>query len=380
MRSPEFGLPKSDQEPKKIESQRLNPVIFSADEISIAPRSLERLGDPEVINFFDLPNREKNPNAPTSWVEELAEIRQVSATEMQTEIPNWIFFPWANKMVLLPAENEFLEVLYSRNFPIISREEQANLKKTKMAIAGLSVGSNIAEELVRAGIMNISIADKDTIAGSNIPRLRTGSVLNVGEKKTHELAKRLYELNPYVNVEIYNDGITEENVDKFVNENDIIIDEIDSFPIKVRLREKAREYDRPLLMATDVGLLEEKIDVEGKDRPFFGGRVDESELELLLTPPKDKAEATRRFLHIMGNDMPVGTILNFINILEGKQNYWSQTSLTCSSGAAEITALVIKIANGKFNDLSATIKRKFEIPKEQDIKILRAKLQELLQA
>ena len=57
-----------------------------------------------------------------------------------------------------------------RNYPYILKEEQAVLMRTTVALAGLGIGSVIAETLVRMGVGRLILVDGDTVELSNLNR------------------------------------------------------------------------------------------------------------------------------------------------------------------------------------------------------------------
>jgi hypothetical protein len=77
-------------------------------------------------------------------------------------------------------------------------------------------------------------------------------------------------------------------MEKFFSEIDAVVDEVDHFPTKLRIRQEAQKREIPVLMASDVGdsvILEiERYDLN-KNQKFFNGKLDEEDLKLILTPP-----------------------------------------------------------------------------------------------
>lgn len=192
---------------------------------------------------------------------------------------NWVYYPWLNDIFLLPPENIFLEVFTARNKPLIPDSEQQDFYKFNVGIVGLSVGQSTALTLVRTGgCKNIKIADPDTIEPSNLNRIHFG-IPEIGQKKNEVVAKRILEINPYSNIQIFDDGVNENNINDFFLKGfklNAIVDACDDFPTKILIREYARKNKIPLLMATDIGdgtLLDiERYDLN-PDLEIFGGRL-----------------------------------------------------------------------------------------------------------
>lgn len=187
----------------------------------------------------------------------------------------WVFYPWLNKAFKLPKESNFFEVFTSRNKPLISFVEQENFYHYRVGVIGLSVGQSIVLNLVRSGgAKNLKIADFDTISPSNLNRLQSG-IQSIGSFKTAEVVEKILEINPYLKITEYVEGLTPENCNDFMSNLDVVIDACDNFAVKLLIRECARSNKIPVIMATDVGdgsLIDiERYDLNKNIEPF-GGR------------------------------------------------------------------------------------------------------------
>ena len=89
--------------------------------------------------------------------------------------------------------NEWLE----REELLIGRENIEKLNKSTVAIFGCGgVGSYVLEALVRAGIGNIVIVDKDTVDITNINRQLIADTTTVGKDKVEVAKQRALKINP----------------------------------------------------------------------------------------------------------------------------------------------------------------------------------------
>ena len=116
----------------------------------------------------------------------------------------------------------------------------------------------------------------------------------------------MWELDPFATCILYSDGLADETVSSFVAGSDVVIDELDDFRMKVRLRLAARSHGKPLLMATSLGdtVL---IDVERWDRPHdglepFNGQLDGVALEDLMRTDLSLDEVSRFAAQVIGVD------------------------------------------------------------------------------
>jgi molybdopterin/thiamine biosynthesis adenylyltransferase len=189
----------------------------------------------------------------------------------------WVFYPWSGKLVHLLAEEEFALLRTDRNKVKINAEEQKRLAEKKIALIGLSVGQSVAITLaMQRGFGELRIADFDLLELSNLNRIRAG-VDKLGLPKVAITAREIAEIDPYLKVRCYWEGVTEDNIDSFLNDGgavDLLIDECDSIEIKVKSRIKARELGIPVIMETsDRGMLDvERFDLES-DTYLFHGRL-----------------------------------------------------------------------------------------------------------
>lgn len=153
----------------------------------------------------------------------------------------WIYYPWSNRLVHTLDKEEFIEVRTDRNKNKITHEEQELLRTKKIGIIGLSVGQSVALNLAMERVVGeISIADFDVLELSNLNRIRTG-IHNLNVPKTIAVAREIAEIDPFIKINCFHEGITESNIDDFLLKDkklDILIDECDGLYLKIfsRLR------------------------------------------------------------------------------------------------------------------------------------------------
>ena len=149
----------------------------------------------------------------------------------------------------------------------------------------------------------IRLADFDHLDLSNLNRIRT-ALHNLGLNKAIITAREISEIDPFIRVRCFTDGVTDENIENFIlyeGKLDLLIDECDSLDMKVQLRNTARSHRIPVVMDTsDKGLLDiERFDLEPERQIFHGliGDLDPEALKELST--KDKIPIV---LKITGED------------------------------------------------------------------------------
>src|SRR5690606_500097 len=112
-------------------------------------------------------------------------------------------------------EAEFVAMRTNRNQYKITQEEQDVLATRKIGVIGLSVGQSIALTLAMERVCGeLRLADFDTAELTNLNRIRTG-VHNLGLHKTIIAAREIAEIDPFLKVLIFSEGVTDENIDPF---------------------------------------------------------------------------------------------------------------------------------------------------------------------
>lgn len=167
----------------------------------------------------------------------------------------FIYYPWNNYIVKCIDPSDYCRLKTNRNQDLITAEEQKKLYAYKVAVLGMSVGSNIAFVLTQAGISKeIYLADMDDLDTTNLNRIMAG-VHQVGLNKAVIAARRIYEDNPFAEVSILPEGIDSRKLESLLKDNkiDCIVEEVDDLRIKIEVRKLALEYKKPVVMITDNG-------------------------------------------------------------------------------------------------------------------------------
>ncbi|RBL94008.1 ThiF family adenylyltransferase [Chitinophaga flava] len=256
------------QDPTQLESLtqllRQNPAIRVFDEIQSQLAELIRL------------------HHPTERLSETA-IAEHIAAHLGGITPAaygvWVYYPWSCRVVHILDEAEFIYLRTSRNQHKITEAERETLQTRKIGVIGLSVGQSVALALAIERLCGeLRIADFDQLDLSNMNRIRTG-IHNVGILKTVLVAREIAEIDPFLTVHCYDNGIDDNNIDTFLTEGgklDILVEECDSLDIKILSRQKARELQIPVVMDTsDRGMIDiERFDLHA-DLPILHGRIPE---------------------------------------------------------------------------------------------------------
>jgi molybdopterin/thiamine biosynthesis adenylyltransferase len=192
----------------------------------------------------------------------------------------WILYPWRKSIVRVLDEEDFVFLRTIRNRDKITEHEQERLLNKTIGIVGLSVGYSVLMSIALERVAGtIRIADFDTLDLSNLNRI-FHSIFDLESNKAIIAKRKILELDPYLKIEIYSDGITSDNINHFFNNDqgklDLVVDECDNGLIKLMIREQARINEIPVVMETsDRSVLDiERYDLDAK-YPFLHGMLDD---------------------------------------------------------------------------------------------------------
>jgi nitroreductase len=271
--------------------------------------------------------------------EQLSELRPVPSASLMEEGQRWVYFPWRRAAVRLLAPRGFATLRLDRNRNKLTHDEQARLRTLRIGVIGLSVGHSIAHCLAMEGVVGeLRLADFDTVELSNLNRV-PATVLDLGVNKAVVAARRISEIDPYLRVVPFTEGITAENLDEFLDGLDLVIEECDSLDVKFLVREHAKARRIPVIMETsDRGVLDvERYDLE-PERPIFHGLLPGvTSAELAALPIEAKAPFVLRLLG--ARDVSSRGAASMLEV--GRTiTAWPQLASDVTLGAATTTAAV----------------------------------------
>ena len=148
-----------------------------------------------------------------------------------------------------------MDIWLNRTELLIGKENLLKLKNSHIVVFGCGgVGSYAIEGLVRAGIGEITIVDKDIIDITNINRQLMADTSVVGLSKVEVEYNRLIKINPSLKMNIYNEFVDKNNISTFINKNvNYIIDAIDTISSKLDLVEYANKNNIPIISCMGTG-------------------------------------------------------------------------------------------------------------------------------
>ena len=143
---------------------------------------------------------------------------------------------------------------FSRTELLIGKEGIEKLQNSKVAVFGVGgVGSFVVEGLVRAGIENFVLVDKDTVDITNLNRQIIATRKTVGKPKVEVAKERILEINPNAKVEIYQQFFMPDSEEILDNTVDYIVDAVDTVTAKIELVVRANKLNIPIISSMGTG-------------------------------------------------------------------------------------------------------------------------------
>lgn len=150
---------------------------------------------------------------------------------------------------------------YVRNLGFFCLDEQERLGNAIIAIGGGGGdGGEIARLLVRTGIGcgpqgEIRLADPEVFEIENINRQTACTRETLGRNKAEAVGELLKRINPDINLRVYNEGVTQENVVDFVQGATLVVDETayERHELAVMLGRACAPRGIPITMGMNIG-------------------------------------------------------------------------------------------------------------------------------
>lgn len=221
-----------------FETHTWQPVIMDACVAADCALLREYLEEPGTVLFDKI----------DAQIDELARSREPALERSQLgrrrarhasgrpgwSVGRWIYYPWSRTLVHTLEPDEFLEIRSSRmrNRDRISAKEEARLTRARIGILGLSVGRLIAQTLAMEGVgRRFRLADGARLALSDLVRV-PGSLAHISVPRVVLAARALLELDPYLDIEVFEHGLEPHRVDEFLgapdSRLDLIVEECDA--------------------------------------------------------------------------------------------------------------------------------------------------------
>lgn len=257
-----------------------------------------------------------------------------------------IYIPWSGELIRALGPEAYNRIRLERNRNKITLHEQRRARSLRVGVIGASAGAAIAYALVLEGLVGeLKIADFDSLELGNLNRVAAG-IGDLGMNKATVVARRISELDPYTDVEVFESGVDPDNLDEFLSGLDVVIDECDSLEVKVLVRDRARSLGIIVIMETsDRGMLDvERFDIEPNRAILHGlmGEIQETDISKM-----DEMEKAALVVDLVGVEeasaRAVASMLEIGSSLTG----WTQLGSDVTLGAASVATAIRMLSQGE---------------------------------
>lgn len=132
--------------------------------------------------------------------------------------------------------------------PQVGEAGQAKLASAHVALLGAGgLGAPAALYLAAAGVGQLTLIDDDRVERSNLHRQVIHADARVGMLKTESARMTLSALNPRARVDVRNERLQADNVERLLSGHDLVIDGADNFPARYLVAAASRRLALPMI-------------------------------------------------------------------------------------------------------------------------------------
>jgi molybdopterin/thiamine biosynthesis adenylyltransferase len=194
------------------------------------------------------------------------------------------------------STGDYLQDIADRHEGLLDEATRDQLAKAVICGAGAGgVGGNTYVALARMGCRHFRIADCGDFDASNANRQMGCTAKTVGRNKAEVVAGLVRDIQPEADVTVYPEGVTDDNLRKFIEGGTLVIDGIDLYALRIKraLYETARAAGLPVLSCPIFGFGAAVAVFDPVRSPSFGDYFGP------LPDPEDTM-AYRRYLQRIG--------------------------------------------------------------------------------
>ena len=132
--------------------------------------------------------------------------------------------------------------------PDFGEAGQEKLKNASVMVSRIGgVGGLVAYQLAAAGVGKLVLAHGGNVKPSDLNRQLLMTHDQLGKSRIESAKRRLLDLNPRLDIQTYDQNVSEENVDQMVSQADIVVDCAPLFPERFAMNRAAVEQRKPLI-------------------------------------------------------------------------------------------------------------------------------------
>ncbi len=144
---------------------------------------------------------------------------------------------------------------YDRNFDTLTRDQQATLNASRVAVLGLGgLGGGVSEMLARTGVGHLTLIDGDVFEPSNLNRQLFCTEAVLGISKALAAEKRIRAVNSQVSVTAVHQYADDDTLYDLIKDCDLVVDCLDSIPARFMLEHAAKKAQIPLVAGAIAGV------------------------------------------------------------------------------------------------------------------------------
>ncbi len=142
-----------------------------------------------------------------------------------------------------------------RTVLLLGEDQLKILEDSHVLVVGLGgVGAYAAEQIIRAGVGELTIIDSDKIHPSNINRQLIALNSTIDHDKTALMQERLLDINPQLKLHVIKEFIDDSNIkDLIKNSFNYVVDAIDTLTPKVDLITHCFQNNIPVISSMGAG-------------------------------------------------------------------------------------------------------------------------------
>jgi len=123
---------------------------------------------------------------------------------------------------------------------------QQRLKASRVLCVGTGgLGSPLLMYLAAAGVGRIGIVDFDVVDESNLQRQVIHGSASVGRPKVQSAVERMADINPHVQVDVFEEALTSANALAILADYQVIVDGTDNFPTRYLVNDACEILGKP---------------------------------------------------------------------------------------------------------------------------------------
>lgn len=152
------------------------------------------------------------------------------------DLPDHLSMDFVYRVTPRDAFTQYYLERTDRNIGWITRKEQDLLHRSVIGIAGCGgMGGLLANIFLRLGVGEVRIADCEVFDESNINRQYAARRGTIGKSKALETARMVRAVSDDAALVVFPQGITEATADQFVDNCDVVCDEVEFWSLGSRL-------------------------------------------------------------------------------------------------------------------------------------------------